>query len=163
MKIVLLAVSAAALVLPAARAADPQELKEGLWQIHTQTTDNPGGKKSEGTYSLCRDHAYDNAVRARAKQVKGCTVTDESLTGGKYSAESHCVVAGTTIDTKSTTTSQGDTAFHSESHSTYSPAMYGVNESTMVMEQKYVGSCPAGAKPGDRVNADGTVMHGRGK
>jgi hypothetical protein len=29
----------------------------------------------------------------------------------------------------------------------------------MVMEQKYMGSCPAGAQPGDRINADGSIVH----
>jgi hypothetical protein len=27
------------------------------------------------------------------------------------------------------------------------------------MDQKYVGSSPAGVQPGDRVNSDGTVIH----
>jgi hypothetical protein len=159
LKNIVIAMSMAALAMPAVRAADLPDLKEGLWQIHMQTTENPGGKKSEGTYSLCRDHAYDNAARARAKQMTGCTLSNESFEGGKYSVQSHCVKAGTTIDTKSTTTSQGETVIHSENHTTYSPAFYGVSESTMVMEQKYMGSCPAGAQPGDRINADGSIVH----
>jgi hypothetical protein len=162
MRNVLLAVSMAALAMPVARATDPPEIKEGLWQIHTQTTDNPGAKKSEGTYSLCRDHAYDKSVQAKVKQMPGCTAANESFEAGKYSVQSHCVRAGTTIDSKSTTTSQGDTVLRSETHATYSPALFGVSESTMVTEQKYAGSCPAGVQPGDRINADGSVMH-RGK
>jgi hypothetical protein len=154
-----LALTMAALWLPIARATDPPDMKEGLWSIHTQTTDNPGAKKSEGTYTLCRDHAYDLAVRARAKTVKGCTTVSESLQPGKYSVEAHCTVAGTVTETKGTTTFQGDTATHSETHATYTPAFYGVSDSMMVMDQKYVGSCPAGTHPGDRINSDGTVIH----
>jgi len=63
------------------------------------------------------------------------------------------------IDSKGTTTFVGDTAAHSETHSTNTAAMYGVSETIQVMDQKYVGSCPAGAQPGDRTGADGRVSH----
>src|ERR1017187_6973809 len=58
-----------------------------------------------------------------------------------------------------TYTYQGDTSFHSESHATFTPALGGISETTRIVDQKYVGSCPAGAHPGDRTNADGSVIH----
>jgi hypothetical protein len=127
----MLASAAAALVLPIANAANPPDVKEGLWSVHTQSIDNPGDKKREGTYTLCRNHAYDQAAQARAKNVKGCTMISESFEGGKYSSAMHCVAAGTVIESKGTTTFQGDTATHSETHATYTPAMIGVSETTM--------------------------------
>jgi hypothetical protein len=151
--------SAAALLLPIANAANPPDVKEGLWSVHTQSIDNPGSKKSEGTYTLWRNHAYDQHAQSLAENMKGCTKVHESIQGGTYSTETHCVVAGTVIDSKGTTAFQGDTAFHSESHATYTPAMAGVSETTMIIDQKYVGSCPAGVQPGDRMNADGKVIH----
>ena len=48
------------------------------------------------------------------------------------------------IDTTEKATFKGDTAVHSETHATYSPPLYGVSESTMIMDQEYLGSCPAG-------------------
>jgi hypothetical protein len=151
--------AAAALWLPVAYAADPPELKEGLWSIHTQETDNPGNKKTESTRTICRDHAYDKSVQALAKTaVKDCKVS-ESVQGSKTSSEAHCVVAGTVIDTKGTGAYVGDTSTHSETHTIYSPALYGMAESTTIMDQKWVGSCPAGVQPGDMTNADGTVIH----
>jgi hypothetical protein len=147
--------AAASLALLIAHAANPPLVKEGLWSIHTQSIDNPGNKKSEGTYSLCRDHSYDQSM-ARAR---GCTTVSESVQEGKYSVASHCVVAGTVIESKQTTTFQGDTAYHSERHATYTPAFYGKTESTMIIDQRYVGSCPAGVQPGDRIGADGKVNH----
>ena len=155
-------VSAAAtlwLLIGIANASDPPELKEGLWSVHTQSIDNPGNQKSDGTYTLCRDHAYDQSVQARAKKMKGCTTVSETFQGGKLSTEMRCVVAGTVIETKGTTTSQGDTSVHSESHTTYTPAFAGKTESTMIMDQKYAGSCPAGAQPGDRIDPNGRVIH----
>lgn len=163
MKNAMLVLAIVAVVSPTARATNPPDVKEGLWSVHTQSSDNPGSKKSEGTYTLCRDHAYDLSVRARAKTVKGCTTVSESFEAGKYSTEIRCVTAGTTIESKGTTTFQSDTAFHSETHATYSPAFYGVSETTMIIDQKYVGGCPAGVQPGDRTNSDGTVMHLRKK
>jgi hypothetical protein len=153
--------TAVALLLPigVANAADPPEMKEGLWSIHMQTIDNPGNKKSESTSTICRNHAYDKHVQSLAKSQKSCTTVKEGFQGGKYFSELHCVVAGTTIDTKGTATYQGDTAARSENHSTYAPAFGGVTESTMIMDQKYVGSCPAGAQPGDKTSADGHVIH----
>ena len=147
------------LAIAAAGAGDAPEVKEGLWSVHTQTIENPGNKKTEGSFELCRSHAYDQSVRATAKAMKACTMTNESLQGGKYSSGTHCVVGGTTIESKGTTTFQGDTSTHSETHSTYSPAMGGISESTTIMDQKYVGSCPAGMQPGDRKMADGRVVH----
>ncbi|MGA3213049.1 MAG: DUF3617 family protein [Terriglobales bacterium] len=155
----MLVLAASALLLPFAYAVDYPEVKEGLWSVHTQSIDNPGNKKSEGTYTICRDHAFDKSVQANMKEMKGCTKVSENLSGGKYTLELRCVVSGTTIVTKGASTFQGDTAFHSENHATYTPPMYGMSETTMIMDEKYVGGCPAGTKPGDRTNSDGKVMH----
>jgi hypothetical protein len=52
-------------------------------------------------------------------------------------------VAGTAVDSKGTVSYTGDTSVHSETHATYNPALGGVSETTMIMDQKYAGSCPA--------------------
>lgn len=142
-----------------ASAADAPDVKEGLWSIHRQVIDNPGNKKTESTQKICRNHAYDQHVREEAKKVKGCATVSESDQGGKHLTETHCVTGGTSIDTKGSASFQGDTAAHNESHTTYTPAMYGVSETTMIMDQKYEGTCPAGMQPGDLTNADGRVTH----
>ncbi|MGO9896181.1 MAG: DUF3617 domain-containing protein [Bryobacteraceae bacterium] len=151
----------AALLLPIgiAIAANPPELKEGLWSIHRQSIDNPGNKKTDSTSTICRSHAYDEYAQSLAKSMKGCTTLHESFQGGKHSLDMHCVIAGTTVDSKGTTIYQGDTSAHAETHATYSPALGGVSEMTMTMDQKYVSSCPAGVQPGDMTNAEGRVTH----
>src|SRR6202451_4383172 len=102
-----------------AGAVDPPAMKEGLWSIHNQGVNNPGGKKSENTSTICRSHAYDQHVLQEEKSVKGCTTLSETLQGSEYAIHSHCVVAGTDIDSKSKVTFKGDRAAHSESHATY--------------------------------------------
>jgi hypothetical protein len=39
--------------------------------------------------------------------------------------------------------------------------MDGKTETIMISDAKYLGSCPAGMQPGDRLNANGTIVHGR--
>jgi hypothetical protein len=157
----MLVYAAAALLLPIGLsiAADPPELKEGLWSNHTQSIDNSGAKPSDTTTTICRNHAYDQHARSLVKGRKGCTTVSESFQGGKYTLELHCVIGNTVVDSKGTTTFQGDTAAHAETHATYAPPMGGISEITMIMDSKYVGSCPAGAQPGDITNQDGTVNH----
>jgi|HubBroStandDraft_6_1064221.scaffolds.fasta_scaffold00030_56 hypothetical protein len=158
-KILVAAVALPLLAIGIAYAVDPPEQKEGLWSIHRQSIDNPGNKKTESSQTICRNHAYDAYARSLAKTVKGCTTLNESFQGGKYSIESHCVITGTVMESKGTVTYQGDISAHSETHVTYSPAMDGVSETTMTMDQKYIGSCPPGAQPGDLTQPNGRVTH----
>jgi hypothetical protein len=156
---VMQALAVAAIALPIAGATDPPALKEGLWSVQGQSINNPGDKKSEATYTLCRDHAYDQSVRDREKNLKGCTTVSESFQDGKYSSEIRCTAGKIAIESKGITTFQGDTSVHSESHVTYAPPLGGTSESTIVRDEKYVGACPAGSQPGDRTNPDGTVIN----
>jgi hypothetical protein len=145
-----------------ALAVEPPAMKEGLWSIHTQSIDNPGNVKHESSRKICRSHAYDKEVQAKAKNLPGCKVLNENLSGGTFTSESECTSGQTVIKTKGTTTFQGDTATHSETHATYTPALYGVSDTRIIMDQKYLGACPAGTQPGDIIQADGTVTHTRG-
>jgi hypothetical protein len=143
---------AVALLLPVSivAAAEPPPLREGLWEVRTQTIADPGNMKDEGTYQLCRDHASDKAAYALARNTKGFTVSFQSEGSGKYSMASRGTVGGTVIATKGTAVYQGDTSVHSESHTTYSPALDGRTDETTIQDQKYVDPCPDGMKPGDR-------------
>jgi hypothetical protein len=142
-----------------AQAVNPPEMTEGLWSIHTQTVANPGNKKTDNTSTICRSHAYDQYSLDLEKKIKGCSTVNESLQGNKYTIQTHCVMGATTVESKSVVTFEGTSVAHSESHATYSPALTGFTEMTMTQEQKYLGSCPAGAQPGDLTQADGTVVH----
>lgn len=157
-KSILAAAALSVLAIGTANAVDPPEVKEGLWSIHRQTIDNPGNKKTESTSSICRNHAYDQHVQSLAKNMKGCTAVSQTFQSGKYSSTMHCVAGGTVIESQGTTFFQSDTSTHSETHATYSPAMAGVSETTMIMDQKYIGSCPAGIQPGD-LTTQGRTTH----
>lgn len=145
--------SLAALLLSVAYAADPPKLKEGLWSVHSESAGNPGNVKTAADFNLCRDHAYDDLVRTRDKSIRGCTVASDNFADGKLTTEIHCKLMGVITETKTITTYQGDTATHSETEATYEPAKGGLTDQTTVTEQKYIGACPAGMKPGTRVRA----------
>jgi hypothetical protein len=142
-----------------AQAIDLPLMKEGLWSIRTQTTNNPGNNKTDFTQKLCRSHAYEEYARGLAKNRPGCKTISESLSGGVYTTEVECAERGTVIKSKTVATSQGDSAAHSESHATYTPAFHGMSEMIMIQDQKYLGSCPSGVGPGDRIAQDGAVTH----
>jgi hypothetical protein len=142
-----------------ALAVEPPPMKEGLWSVRTQMTNQPGNAKTDFTFKLCRSHAYDQHALELAKNNKGCKLVSENFTGGTYTLDSECNMGGTVLKSKTTTTFQGDTASHSETHGTYTPAFQGMTGSTIIQDQKYLGACPAGVGPGDRINADGSIMH----
>lgn len=154
------AFSAAALLLQMviARAADPPELREGLWEIRGESVENPGNKKTVFTYRLCRSHAYDKAMDALVKNVKGCSTEFNDLGGGRYSSASRCTVAGTLIVSKGTYNYQSNTSTRSESSATYTPPLHGKSDEMVIQDQSYVGDCPTGMKPGARILVDGTVQ-----
>jgi len=134
-------------------------LKEGLWSIHTVSTTNPGSQASDGMITMCRSHAYDDYVRAQAAKHTECIIKRTTL-GSKITSEATCKLGDSTVATSAVVTMSGDTASHTESHTTYTPAIHGATDSTMIQDQKYLGACPADMQPGDRKSADGTVMHG---
>lgn len=147
-------------LLSVARAADPPPLKEGLWEISGQSIEDPGGKRTDFKYQLCRNHAYDNAMDALVKNAKGCTTSFDDLGGGRFASSSSCNVDGTMIVSKGTYTHESDTATHSESSATYSPAYKGKTDEQVVQDQRYIGACPAGMKPGDRITGRAVLRYG---
>jgi len=149
-----------AMLLPACVfAADPPKLKEGLWEIHGQSTENPGAKRLEFAYKLCRDHAFDKATNAMLKNVKGCNTEIKKLDGGKFASASTCTVAGITIVSTGLSEFKSDTATHFETHATYTPPFNGKTDESMTQDQQYLGKCAPGMKPGDRLLPDGIIQH----
>jgi hypothetical protein len=150
-------VCAAAVWLPLVYAAELPKLKEGLWTVRSQSTNNPGNRKTDGTYSLCRDRAYDLQSQAAAKSMKGCKVVKETLLGTKYTTETRCTIEGSTIEIRGATTFVSDKAMHSEGHTTFTPPLRGMVETTSIIDQTYISACPAGLEPGDTIDAAGKI------
>jgi opacity protein-like surface antigen len=148
----------AALCLSAAQAADPPPLQEGLWEVRGRSVENPGGKASDFSYRLCRNRAFDAAMDAQVKNAKECTTSFDDLGGGRFAAASSCSLGGRTIVSKGTYTYDSAVSTHQESHATYTPPFQGKTEETLTQEQHFVGPCPAGMNPGDRIMANGVLQ-----
>jgi hypothetical protein len=148
-----------ALAVTGVRAANPPQLREGLWEIQIRGTENPGAKKTEYSFRLCRNHAYDKETDNLVKNNKNCKTKLDSLGGDRFSASSRCSVSGVVIVSQGVSVYQGGDTVHSESTATYTPPLYGKSDETMIQDQRYLGSCPAGMKPGDRMMADGSIVH----
>jgi hypothetical protein len=140
-------------------AGSPPKLKEGLWEIRGQRVENPGDKRSDFTYKLCRDHDFDRAADAMLKYVKGCSTVIKNLGDGKYSSASTCQVAGVTIVSTGSSSYKGDQSVHADTHAAYTPAFNGKTDETLTEDQQYIGKCSAAMKPGDRINPDGIMWH----
>lgn len=147
----------ALLLLPAlaARAVDLPEVREGLWEAHMQTIDKTTNKKDENGFKVCRSNATEKQAYERMKAMKECSFDIQNLGAGKYVSTSRCTMGGSVIESK-TTFEITSTASHSETHTTYTPALYGKSDDLTIQDQKYIGSCPAGTKPGQILKADGT-------
>jgi hypothetical protein len=147
------------LPLAAARAGDPPKLKEGLWEVYVHSEEQPAGKQANITYQVCRDHAYDKKADEILKKLPGCTTIVKDEGKGKFSSASNCVVNGTTVISTGVTLFTSKTATHSETDAKYLPPFNGKTEETMVQDQRYIGNCPAGVKPGDTISPDGFIRH----
>lgn len=124
-------------------------LKEGLLESHTQMVLN--GKKIESVMKLCSTHEMEKSMKSNRDNLRKrnhCSEVTTRLSADSYSSEMHCDKDGSV--TKSTVTYQGDTSSHTEVHTTT-----GRFESVTIIDQKYLGKCPADMKPGDAVTADG--------
>jgi hypothetical protein len=138
------------------QALDMPPMKEGLWKIHTvDTFSNAPGQDS--TYSLCRNHAYDDSVRALAKKVEAhCKSSGESTTGNSHSVTMTCDIAGYHSVTAATYT-VSENSSHSETNTTMTVSgQNSVDKS--IQDQTYLGACPADMSPGDRKLPDGTIQ-----
>jgi hypothetical protein len=135
------------------------QLQEGLWEVRVQSIESPGNKKTDFTYKICRDHGFDKRADAAVKKAKNCTTRVEDLGGDRYSAASRCTDSGMVIVSKGLSIYQNGKVAHSETAATYTPAFYGKTDETMIQDQRYVGACPAGVRPGDRIMADERIVH----
>ena len=154
----LCACAAATCTLSIAAAAESPPLQEGLWEIRGQSVANPGHKVTDFAYRLCRTHAYDKAMDDLVKNAKECTTSFEDLGGGRYASASRCTSGGTVIESKGTYTYESSTATHLESFATYDPPYRGKTDEKLVQDQRFLGACPAGMKPGDRIMDHGALQ-----
>ncbi|MGA2187195.1 MAG: DUF3617 family protein [Steroidobacteraceae bacterium] len=135
----------------------PPPTKEGLWETHT-TQVQQGKTVSDRSVKMCQSKELTKSSQSDGEQLRKkneCTSNVTQPSSNMYVEESRCAKgpnAGSV--TKVVYTFQGDTSSHTEMHMNV-----GKSETVMIMDSKYVGSCPAGMKPGDLI-MDGKLISG---
>ncbi|HEY3809089.1 MAG TPA: DUF3617 family protein [Steroidobacteraceae bacterium] len=134
----------------------PPPTKEGLWETHSQQIEQ-GKTVSDRSVKMCQSKKITDSMQSDAEELKKqnqCTSNVAQPTANSYIEETRCAKgpnAGSV--TRIIYTYQGDTASHTEMH-----LVAGKSETVMILDAKYVGSCPTGMKPGD-LEVDGKVVH----
>jgi hypothetical protein len=135
----------------------PPPTKEGLWETHsTQTLQ--GKTVFDKSVQMCQSKETTKSMQSSGEELRKkneCTSNVTQPSANTYVEESRCAKgpnAGSV--TKVVYTYQGDTASHTEMHMNVGKA-----ETVMIIDAKYLGSCPAGMKPGDLM-IDGKIMSG---
>lgn len=153
------------LFLPVGQAialVDQPPLKAGYWSVQTTTSNSPGGSPAESKRFVCRNPEFDQWMRVTVESMTkrmGCKIVTEKFADNTYTSETHCAQSGSRTITRTTSVLTGDSAMHTETVTTFDPALNGLEKKTLISEQKWIGACPAGAAPGDNVSTDGQITH----
>jgi Protein of unknown function (DUF3617) len=156
--------TAGLLVTADARADDLPARKPGLWEITIQS-DRAPAKRPMGAVQQCMDEATEKLMRdfGGGGAKRDCARQDMRREGGKLVVDSVCKIdvgaGSSTATTHAVISGDFNTAYHMESHSTYSPPFMGHADGAMTMDAKWLGPCQAGQKPGDVIMPGGMKMN----
>jgi hypothetical protein len=156
--VLLVAVLSASIGIVGADEFKPPPMKDGLWETHSTQTQQ-GKTVFDTSIKMCQAKELTKLMQSSGEELRKknkCTSAVTQPSPNTYVEESRCAEgpnAGSV--TKITYTFQDDTASHMEMH-----INEGKSETVMITDSKYLGSCPAGMKPGDAVMADGKKIAG---
>lgn len=130
--------------------------KPGEWDVTIMRGDKPAG-----TVKMCLDKDTDQLLYKIGGGMSSqlCQHTDIKVSGNVLTSQSECTIHGSKITASSTTTFDGDTAFHLKMKSHFDPALMGKTDTEIQQEGKWVGECPADMKPGDFVMGHGIKVN----
>jgi hypothetical protein len=156
-----IAAVAASVGLAGADEFKPPPMRDGFWDNRSALTVD-GKLVSDTSIKMCQSKELTQSTEAAAAEIRKkneCTEVVTKTSANTIVEESRCAKgpnAGS--DTKGVYSYTGDTAGHIEMH-----IHKGSSETVMVMDMKYLGSCPLGMKPGDAIMPDGKKLALGGK
>jgi hypothetical protein len=156
--VLFVAVLSASIGIAGADEFKPPPMKDGLWETHSTQTQQ-GKTVFDTSVKMCQSKELTKSMQSNGEELRKknkCTSAVTQPSPNTYVEESRCAEgpnAGSV--TKVIYTFQGDIASHMEMHMNE-----GKSETVMIMDSKYLGSCPADMKPGDAVMADGKKISG---
>jgi hypothetical protein len=129
-------------------------MRPGFWKTSSSTITQTGGKQpdtSTNEFYRCDDAATlaeSAKLLTNGGGVPGCKFDVEG-SGHNYTVTGTCPNPGGTpgtLSSKATVVFDGDTAMHAVSNVTMPSMQMTIHD---VTDSKWLGACPAGAKPGD--------------
>ena len=146
-----IAIAAAVLFGASATSAFPAEFparRAGLWDV---TVNMESMKIPARTNKMCIDTATDAQLMklgVASKEAK-CTSMNVSGMGSTRIVDSVCHMNGGEQKNHIVMTYSGNSAYHMDMQSQFSPPIAGKSQSHILQDAKWVGPCPADMKPGD--------------
>jgi hypothetical protein len=154
---VLSAVLSFSIGIAAADELKPPPMKEGLW-VTKSTQTGQGKTVPERSVQMCQSNELTRSMQSYTEELRKkneCTSSVTQPAANTYVEETRCAKgpnAGSV--TKVVYTYQGNTASHTEMHMSV-----GKSETVMIIDAKFLGSCPVGMKPGDLI-MNGKIISG---
>lgn len=137
-------------------------MKDGLWETHSLRT-HEGKTVTDSSVKVCQSQELTKSTQSMGDEVRKrdqCASTVSQPSANTYVEESRCAKgANAGSVTKVIYTFQGDTNSRMEMHI---HEHNDKSETVMVMDMKYLGSCPVDMKPGDAITADGKKITAAG-
>jgi hypothetical protein len=143
--------------IAAADEIKPPPMKDGLWETHSTQTQQ-GKSVSDTSVKMCQSKDLTKSKLSDGEELRKkneCTSRVTQTSPNAYVEESRCNKgpnAGSV--TKVFYTYQGDTASRTEMH-----INVGQSAVVVIIDAKYLSSCPAGMKPGDLI-VGGKIISG---
>ena len=117
-------------------------------------------------HHLCLDADTDTAMYKMGTHMGGqmCSKFKIDVQGGnKVVTDAVCKInapnGAVNMTSHSETTYTGDTAYATQGHITYDPAIMGHADMAITSSGRWVGQCAAGQKPGDMIMPNGQTMN----
>lgn len=159
MKLITPTLTIASLLVAAAASADQlPHRKPGLWQV---TMAMQGTPRPPTISKFCIDAQTESALMGvgQSAMKKMCSKSSLSVSGNVATMDNTCKFGQSIQTTHSTTTFTGNSAYHTETHAHYAPALFGKTDATTTQDGKWMGACPPDMKPGDIMLPGGVKMH----
>jgi uncharacterized protein DUF3617 len=129
------------LIGSAAHADGQPEQKVGLWQRTSQATEDGKTQAPEKSQHCVDAATLEMVKKALAGAAKQCSRFDLRQVGNKWILDSVCHLGATTLTLHQETIMNCETAYHSESESSYSPPLSGGGHSRTITDGVWAGPC----------------------
>ena len=142
----------------AAWADDFPARKPGLWQVDMAMA---GGPMPPQQMKMCVDQSTDAEMFKMGMNASQgmCDKPDIHRSGSTVTISTVCRMGESQMATQAVTKFTGDTAYHTEANTKFTPPMHGREQSIVTQDARWTGPCPADMVAGDVMMPNGMKMN----